>query len=47
LSEALILKVIAGILYASFHQTIEVPKASQPISISMVAPEVQPEPEKA
>ncbi|MBK4783211.1 MAG: energy transducer TonB [Pantoea sp. Pent] len=37
--------VIAGILYASFHQTIEVPKASQPISISMVAPEVQPKPE--
>ncbi len=39
--------VIAGILYASFHQTIEVPKASQPISISMVAPEVQPEPAPA
>ncbi|ORM93777.1 TonB system transport protein TonB [Pantoea cypripedii] len=36
--------VIAGILYASFHQVIEVPKASQPISVSMVAPEVQPEP---
>ncbi|MDI9221951.1 TonB system transport protein TonB [Pantoea sp. EA-12] len=39
--------VIAGILYASFHQTIEVPKASQPISVTMVAPEVQPEPAPA
>ncbi|WP_394564726.1 TonB system transport protein TonB [Pantoea sp. SGAir0180] len=36
--------VIAGILYASFHQTRELPKASQPISVTMVAPEVQPEP---
>ncbi|WP_201785666.1 TonB system transport protein TonB [Type-E symbiont of Plautia stali] len=39
--------LIAGILYASFHQTIEVPKASQPISVTMVAPEVQPEPAPA
>ena len=36
--------VIAGILYASFHQVINVPKESQPISVSLVAPEVQPEP---
>ena len=36
--------VIAGILYASFHQVINVPKVSQPISVSLVAPEVQPEP---
>lgn len=39
--------VIAGILYASFQQVIEVPKASQPISVTMVAPEVQPEPAPA
>ncbi|WP_158784936.1 TonB system transport protein TonB [Pantoea sp. BAV 3049] len=39
--------VIGGILYASFHQVVEVPKASQPISVSMVAPEVQPEPQRA
>lgn len=39
--------LIAGILYASFHQVIEVPKASQPISVSLVAPEVQPEPAPA
>ncbi|HBV38334.1 MAG TPA: TonB system transport protein TonB [Erwinia sp.] len=38
---------IGGILYASFHQTVEVPKASQPISVSLVAPEVQPEPQPA
>jgi len=37
--------VIGGILYASFHQVAEVPKASQPISISLVAPEVQSEPQ--
>jgi len=36
---------IGGILYASFHQRVEVPKASQPISVSLVAPEVQPEPQ--
>ncbi|MEM6050112.1 TonB system transport protein TonB [Erwinia sp. P7711] len=39
--------VIGGILYASFHQVVEVPKASQPISVTMVAPEVQPEPQPA
>lgn len=39
--------VIGGVLYASFHQVVEVPKASQPISVSMVAPEVQPEPQPA
>lgn len=39
--------VIAGILYASFQQVTEVPKASQPISVTMVAPEVQPEPAPA
>jgi len=47
LSVALHGAVIAGILYASFHQVIEVPKASQPISVTMVAPEVQPEPAPA
>lgn len=44
LSVALHGAVIAGVLYASFHQTIELPKASQPISVTMVAPAVQPEP---
>jgi len=39
--------VIGGILYASFHQVVPVPKASQPISVSLVAPEVQPEPQPA
>lgn len=47
LSLALHGSVIAGLLYASFHQVVEVPKASQPISVTMVAPEVQPEPEPA
>lgn len=44
LSVALHGAVIAGVLYASFHQTIELPKASQPISVTMVTPAVQPEP---
>ncbi|MGV3344263.1 energy transducer TonB [Enterobacteriaceae bacterium LUAb1] len=35
--------VIAGILYASFHQVVEMPKLSQPITFSMVAPEVSSE----
>lgn len=39
--------VIGALLYASFHQVVEMPKASQPISVSMVAPEVQPEPQPA
>ncbi len=47
LSVALHGAVIAGILYASFHQTIKVPNASQPITVTMVAPEVQPAPEPA
>lgn len=47
LSVALHGAVIAGILYASFHQVLEVPKASQPISVTMVAPEIQPEPAPA
>lgn len=47
LSVALHGSVIAGLLYASFHQVIEVPKASQPISVTMVAPVVQPEPAPA
>lgn len=47
LSVALHGSVIAGLLYASFHQVMEVPKASQPISVTMVAPEVQPEPTPA
>ncbi|PKH26848.1 TonB system transport protein TonB [Enterobacterales bacterium CwR94] len=44
LSLALHGSVIAGLLYASYHQVVEMPEASQPIMISMVAPEVQPEP---
>ncbi|WP_293771045.1 TonB system transport protein TonB [uncultured Pantoea sp.] len=36
--------VIAGILYASFGQEITVPEASQPISVTMVAPDIQPAP---
>lgn len=47
LSVALHGTVIAGILYASFHQVTEVPKASQPISVSLVAPEIQPQPAPA
>ena len=39
--------VIAGILYASWHQSRELPAASEPIAITMVAPEVQPEPAPA
>ncbi len=39
--------VIAGILYASLHQSRELPAAPQPIAITMVAPEVQPEPAPA
>lgn len=39
--------VIGALLYASFHQVVEMPKASQPISVSMVAPEIQPEPHTA
>ncbi|WP_034915151.1 MULTISPECIES: TonB system transport protein TonB [Erwinia] len=46
-SVALHVVAIGGILYASYHQVVEVPKASQPISVSMVAPEVQPEPQPA
>ena len=37
--------VIGALLYASFHQVVEMPKASQPISVSLVAPEVQPAPQ--
>lgn len=39
--------VVGAILYASCHQTVAVPQASQPISVSMVAPEVQAEPHSA
>lgn len=39
--------VIGALLYASFHQVVDMPKASQPISVSLVAPEVQPEPQPA
>nr|CBX80802.1 Protein tonB [Erwinia amylovora ATCC BAA-2158] len=39
--------VIGAMLYASFHQAVEMPKASQPISVSMVAPETQPKPQAA
>ncbi|QKJ87302.1 TonB system transport protein TonB [Paramixta manurensis] len=45
LSVALHGSVIAGLLYASFHQVVKVPTASQPISVTMVAPQVQPEPQ--
>ncbi|CAY74169.1 Protein tonB [Erwinia pyrifoliae DSM 12163] len=37
--------VIGAMLYASLHQAVDMPKASQPISVSMVAPEMQPEPQ--
>ncbi|MGQ3902655.1 TonB system transport protein TonB [Mixta calida] len=47
LSVALHGSVIAALLYASFHQVIEAPKTSQPISVSLVAPEVQPAPQPA
>ncbi len=35
--------VIAGLLYASFNQVLNVPTPQAAISVSMVAPEVQPE----
>ena len=35
--------VIGALLYASYHQTTEMPKPAQPISVTMVAPDVQPE----
>ena len=44
LSVALHGSVIAALLYASFHQKVEMPQVSQPISVALVAPEVQPEP---
>ncbi len=47
LSVALHGLAIAGFLYASFHQVVQIPKASQPISVTMVAPEVQPQPAPA
>ena len=34
--------VIAGLLFASFHQTLNVPSPESAINVSMVAPEVQP-----
>lgn len=43
LSVALHGSVIAALLYASFNRTVEAPKMSQPISVSLVAPEIQPE----
>ena len=39
--------VIAGLLFASFHQTMNVPPAQAVIDVSMVAPEVQPEAAKS
>ncbi|WP_345827683.1 TonB system transport protein TonB [Erwinia sp. HDF1-3R] len=47
LSIALHAAAIGGILYASFHRSVELPKASQPISVSLVAPAVQPVPQPA
>ncbi|OFC61570.1 energy transducer TonB [Candidatus Erwinia dacicola] len=38
---------IGALLYASFHQVVEMPKASQHIIVSIVATEVQPEPQSA
>ncbi|MDR7342611.1 protein TonB [Pantoea alhagi] len=43
LSVALHGSVIAALLYASFNRSVEAPKMSQPISVSLVAPEVQPQ----
>lgn len=43
LSVALHGSVIAALLYASFNRNVEAPRMSQPISVSLVAPEVQPE----
>lgn len=39
--------VIAGLLFASFHQVINLPPPQAVIDVSMVAPEVQPEAAKA
>ncbi|MFU9136114.1 TonB system transport protein TonB [Erwinia tasmaniensis] len=47
LSIALHAMAIGGILYASFHQSVKLPEASQPISVSLVAPAVQPVPQAA
>lgn len=34
--------VIAGLLFASFHQTLNAPSPESAINVSLVAPEVQP-----
>ncbi len=34
--------VIGALLYASFHQVDQMPKMSEPVSVTLVAPEVQP-----
>lgn len=39
--------VVAAMLYASYHHVRQKPNASQPISVTMVAPEIQPQPEPA
>lgn len=39
--------VIAGILFASFHQSVNVPTPEAAINVTMVAPEVQPEAAKS
>ncbi|PIJ51819.1 TonB system transport protein TonB [Erwinia sp. OLTSP20] len=37
--------LVAALLYASYHHQRQKPDASQPISVTLVAPEVQPQPQ--
>lgn len=45
LSVALHGSLIACVLYTSFHQAVELPEVFQPISVSIVAPVMQPAPQ--